>query len=373
MSLRLPADLVSLDDYARRAAECLPPAVWAWLEGGSGSEQTLQANRQAFGRWQLIQRLCRRGSGHTRVCLLGRELAHPILLAPVACHALACAEAEIASAQAAAATDTGMLLSCLASRRLEEVAAHAPDERWMQCYLDEGRQATLALLQRAAGAGFRAAVLTLDAPVRALPRQAQRLGFRMPDAARCNLDPAPGRPARTLAPGESLVLAGAMADAVDLDDVAWLTAHSPLPVIAKGVTHPDDARALLDCGMAGLILSNHGGRSLDGLPATLDLLPALRASVGPRTLLLLDGGIRCGSDVFKALALGADAVLLGRPQLHGLAVAGALGLAHLLRLLREELELCMAQAGCLRIADIDRGCLHPTPGQHAAPPEQGTG
>lgn len=364
MSLRLPPDLVSLQDYARRAADCLPPATWAWLQGGSGDERTLAANREAFSRWQLVQRLCRRGPGSTRLTLFGRELQHPILLAPIACHALACPEAEIATAQAAEATDTAMLLSCLSSRPLEAVAGHAPAERWMQCYLDEGRQATLALLQRAADAGFRAAVLTLDAPVRALPRQAQRLGFSLPDSARCNLGPPPGLPRRVLSPGQSPLLGGLMAEAVDLDDVSWLVRHSPLPVIAKGVTQADDARQLIERGVSGLIISNHGGRSLDGLPATLDLLPGLRAALGPDMPLLLDGGIRSGTDVFKALALGADAVLLGRAQLHGLAVAGALGLAHLLRLLREELELCMAQSGCLLLDDIDRRALYAASDNH---------
>ncbi len=345
--------MLTAADYARLAVEHVPEAIRAYIDGGSGDERTLAANVAAFAARPVVNRVLRDlAAGNTATRVLDTPLAHPVMLAPVAHHGLVHPDAECATAAGAAAADALMVVSTLASRSLEAVAAAGDGPKWFQLYWQDTRARTLELAERAARAGYGAIVFTADAPVAPVPERALRAGFALPpDLTPANL-PATPAPPRTLAPGASVVFQGFMADAPRWDDVAWLAARSPLPVLLKGVLHADDALHALDAGLAGVIVSNHGGRTLDGLPASLDCLAAVRAAVGPTATVLLDGGIRRGNDVLIALALGADAVLLGRPQLHALAVAGALGVAHLVRLLREQLELAMALAGCARIADI---------------------
>jgi 4-hydroxymandelate oxidase len=359
-----PEGITCAADYEALALARLEPAIAAWLSGGSGDEQTLRANREAFAKLRVYNRVLRDVSaGQTQIELLGHRLAHPMLLAPVAYHGLLHADAELASARAAAATDTPMVLSTQASRTIEEVADVGPQPRWLQLYLQPRREDTLALVRRAEAAGYSALVLTLDAPVQAPNRRAQALSFRLPAGiGAINLAQQSPPPPIELGRDDSLILRGYMREAPQRADIEWLRAQTNLPILAKGLSHPEDAVMLLDLGCAGLIVSNHGGRALDGVPASLELLPAIRSRVGGVPL-LMDGGIRSGGDVFKALACGADAVLLGRLPLYGLAVAGALGMAHVLKLLREEFELCMALSGCARIADIDDGALFdPLPG-----------
>ncbi|MGE0483218.1 MAG: alpha-hydroxy acid oxidase [Gammaproteobacteria bacterium] len=354
---RIPPELIALRDYAERAADHLPAPILAWLDGGSGDERTVAANRAAFARRPLAARVLRdlaRGGGATRV--LGCALTHPIMLAPVAHHGLVHADGECATAAGAAAATTLYVVSALATRSLADIAAAGPGPKWFQLYWQASREATLALAARAHGAGYRALVFTADAPVSSIPERAQRAGFALPPELR-PANVAPPTP-RELARGRSVIFQGYMADAPCWEDFAWLARHSPLPLLLKGVLHADDAARAADAGAAGVIVSNHGGRGLDGLPASLDCLPAVRAALGAEATVLLDGGIRRGTDVLVALALGANAVLIGRPQLHGLAVAGALGVAHVLRLLQTEFELAMALAGCARVADIDAGVLH---------------
>jgi 4-hydroxymandelate oxidase len=283
-------------------------------------------------------------------------LPHPIMLAPVAFQALANAEAEIGSARAANAMESCIVCSTLSSRTLEEVAQAAGPNKWFQLYFQPERAATLALLERATLAGYGAIVVTLDASIQVASLRALRAGFRMPaDCVAVNLGPQAD--VAVPAAGASRIFQGIMQVAPTWSELEWLIEHSTLPVWVKGVLHPDDARKLQAAGVAGLVVSNHGGRSLDGAPASLAALPAIRAAVGPGYPLLLDGGIRSGSDVFKALALGANAVLVGRLQMYALSVAGSLGVAHMLKLLREELEVCMALAGSATVSDIDRGAL----------------
>jgi 4-hydroxymandelate oxidase len=209
-----------------------------------------------------------------------------------------------------------------------------------------------ALLARVERAGFEALVLTVDAPVHGARDRERRAGFKLPDDIRAvNLG---GRKKPLdLKPGQSVLFDGLMPRAATWAEIDWLHAHSRLPLLLKGVSHIDDAREALKRGVSGLLVSNHGGRTLDTLPATAELLPRLRAALGPQALLLVDGGIRRGTDVLKAMALGADAVLLGRPYVHALAAAGALGVAHALRLLRDELEIAMVLSGCKTLADAD--------------------
>ncbi|QID18829.1 alpha-hydroxy-acid oxidizing protein [Nitrogeniibacter mangrovi] len=350
---RIPPDILCAADYETVARAFIDPATLAYIAGGSGDERSLAANRQAFARRGVLPRLLRDVcGGHTRTALLGRPRAHPLLLAPVACQGLVHAHGEVHSARGAEATDTVMVASTLASCPLEEVAA-VGGPRWFQLYMQPSREVTADLVRRAERVGFEAIVLTVDAPVQSPGRAARRAGFTLPESAgTANLAGYPAPEGRVLAPTQSRILDGMMREAPTAADLAWLMDVTGLPVLVKGVLRADDARALQRAGVAGLIVSNHGGRALDGVPASLDVLAAVRAAVGPGYPVLLDSGIRAGSDVFTALALGADAVLVGRLQMYALAVAGALGVAHMIRLLREELELCMALAGCATLADI---------------------
>lgn len=367
---RIPNGIHNAIDYERLAPQAMDAGRHAYVAGGCGWDATLAANRAAFGRWSIVPRLLRdvRG-GHTGLMLGGQQLAHPFLLAPVAHQRLAHPDAEIATARAAEATATCLVASTLSSVPLEAIAqaggSAAP--RWFQLYLQPERAHTLALLARAEGAGYQAIVLTLDASIQLPSRSALAAGFAMPaDCTPANLAGFPPAPASALPPGASRIFQGAMRHAPTWDDLAWLLAATRLPVWVKGVLSPQDARQLQGAGVAGIVVSNHGGRSLDGAPASLAQLPAVRAAVGSSYPLLLDGGIRSGQDAFKALALGADAVLIGRLQMYALAAAGALGVAHMLTLLVEELHACMAQAGCAALADITPGALLPCPPAAAA-------
>lgn len=351
---RIPPEILCARDYEALAPHFIAAPTLAYIAGGSGQEATLRANLDAFAALDILPRLLRDvRAGHTRLRLLGREHRHPILLAPVAYQSLVHPRAELDSARGAAASETCMVASTLSSVPLEDIAAATDADKWFQLYFQPRREDTLDLVERAAAAGFGALVVTLDAAVQSPSLRAGRAGFRFPDGVRAaNLARHAPAVAAPLGAGDSRILQGLMAQAPTRDELAWLIDRSALPVLVKGVLHADDARALQAMGAAGLIVSNHGGRTLDGAPASLKALPRIRAAVGEGYPLLLDSGIRSGTDVFRALARGADAVLVGRLQLYALAVAGALGVAHLVKLLREELELCMAQAGCATVADI---------------------
>lgn len=350
-------DLVAACDYERYAAQRLDANAWAYLQGGAADELTCRANLQVWQDWALVPRLLRnlRG-GHTRCQLLGETLQHPILLAPVAYQQLFHPEGERASALAAGVMGGAAVLSSFASTHLEAVAEVAQGPLWFQLYWQGCGASTLALAERAAAAGYRALVLTVDAPVSGIRNREQRVGFRLPEGIRAvNLDSPAQLP--ELPAGGSPVFDGLLAVAPGWAEVAWLCRHSRLPVLLKGILHPEDARLAMAAGAAGVIVSNHGGRVLDSQWPALKALPGIRAELGPAVPVLVDGGIRRGTDVFKALALGASAVLIGRPYIHALATAGALGVAHLLKLLREELEVTMALSGCRELSEIGADAL----------------
>lgn len=357
----IPADIRCAQDYERIARRFMPESHYAYIAGGSGHGVTVDANRAAFDALSLYPRLLRDvRSGHTRQRIGSTTLAHPIVLAPVAFQKLAHPAGELESALAATATDTCMVLSTLATTSLESVAEVGPVTRWFQLYFQPRHEVTLDLVRRAEKARYGALMLTLDATLQVPGHRARAAGFEMPASCEAiNLAPYPQPPQVRLEPGQSRVFQGIMSEAPCWDDLAWLLAQSTLPLWVKGVLHPDDARLLKECGVAGIVVSNHGGRSLDGAPASLNALPAIREAVGPGYPVLFDSGIRSGNDVFKALALGADAVMIGRLQVYALAVAGALGVAHLIRLLREELEACMALTGCATLDDITPASIFP--------------
>lgn len=354
----IPPEIACAQDYERLAPRFIALPTFEYIAGGSGAGLTTAANRAAFGRWSLMPRILREVShGHTRLSLAGTPLAHPILLAPVAFQQLVHGGAEIDSARAAAAVDATIVSSTLSSFAVEDIA-RAAVSHWFQLYFQPSRAATLALLRRAEAAGCGAIVATFDAVIQLPGQRALAAGFSMPaSCVALNLAPAAPGSAAPADGGASPIFQGAMRGAPTWDDLAWLLSQTRLPVWVKGVLHPDDARQAMALGAAGVVVSNHGGRGLDGAPSSLDALPAIRQALGAAVPLLFDGGIRSGSDIFKALALGADAVMVGRLQVYALAVAGALGVAHMLKCLREELELCMALTGCATLAQIDAATL----------------
>ena len=357
------AHLSCLADYETAARQRLSPAVWAYLDGAAADGLTARANRAAFAQQALLPRVLRSaGGGHTMLTLHGQSYAHPIFIAPTAYHRLAHPDGERATAVAAAALHAPYVISTQASVELEDIARAPHGPLWFQLYGQAERRVTLDLLRRAEAVGCQAIVLTVDAPIQGLRNDEQRHGFRLPPAVQAanllryaDATPTPA----SLAAGEALFAHPLVTHMSTWDDLAWLVRQTALPVWVKGLLHPADVAPALDAGAAGIVVSNHGGRALDGVPATLHALPAIAATVAGRVPLLLDGGVRRGSDVFKALALGAAAVLVGRPILHGLAVAGATGVAHVLNLLRSELEATMILAGCPTLAAIGPAALFP--------------
>ncbi|MCC7122871.1 MAG: alpha-hydroxy-acid oxidizing protein [Gammaproteobacteria bacterium] len=335
----IPAEVIAAADYEVLAPHFIAPATFAYLAGGSGADRTLAWNRAAFARVRLRQRVFGELTGaSTATTLLGRPLPQPVLLAPVAYQGLVHAGAEVDTARGAAAADTPLILSSLATRAVEEVAAAATAGWWYQLRLSEDREADLARLRRAERAGCAAVVVTVDAAAQLPSRGALAAGFTLPSGLAA--DPPP------LLQGPVSVFERCRRGAVGRDALAWLREVSARPVFVKGVTHEADAEICRALELAGVIVSNHGGRTVDGVAASFDVLPSIRAVLGDAYTILFDGGVRGGEDVLKALAAGADAVLIGRLQIYALAVAGALGVAHLLKLLREELALYMAATGC---------------------------
>jgi len=361
---QIPATIASVTDYEPYARERMTEQAWAYVSGGAADEVTLRDNVAAFQRLALRPRVLQDlAGGNTQLSLFGQTFLHPILLAPVAFQALAHPEAERASALGASAMQAGMVVSTQASTLLEDIAATASSPLWFQLYIQPDRDFTRDLVVRAERAGYQALVVTVDAPVNGLRNREQRSGFAFPSGIEAvNLRGMRNPPPQRGAPEAQILLGSELLDhAPAWRDLAWLKSLTRLPVLVKGITHADDAARAIAEGMDGIIVSNHGGRVLDGMPAALDVLPEVMDAVADRVPVLMDGGIRRGSDVFKALALGAKAVLVGRPYIFGLAAAGATGVSHVLYLLRAEFEVTMALAGCRDLAAISRDCLRGAP------------
>ncbi|MFD8627504.1 aminotransferase class I/II-fold pyridoxal phosphate-dependent enzyme [Streptomyces hygroscopicus] len=345
---------LSLDEYAERARTRLDPAVWDFIEGGAGDERTLAANRAAFDRVRLRPRvLTGAGEGDPSTTVLGRRWAAPVAVAPMAYHTLMHPDGETATARAAGAAGLPLVVSTFAGRSFAEIAAVAGSPLWLQVYCFRDRATTRRLVERAADAGFEALMLTADTPRLGRRLRDLRNGFRLPP----HITPAnlPADEADYSSPSEHGRTG--LDPSLDWSVIAWLRSVSPLPVLVKGVMTAEDARCAIAAGADGIVVSNHGGRQLDGTAATLEVLPRIAAAVDGRCALLLDGGVRRGRDVLAALALGADAVLLGRPVLHGLAVAGADGAAGVLDLVLDELSEAMALTGTATAAGADAALL----------------
>ena len=349
---------VSLLDFEQEARTRLTPDAWDYYASGADAEITLRRNVEAFARLTLHYRVLvdvsRRDASTT---LLGERIASPLVIAPTAFHKLAHADGEIATARAAAEAGTIMILSTLSNTRVEDVVAATTAPVWFQLYVYRDRGATAALVRRVEAAGCRALVLTVDAPILGRRERDVKNRFALPPGLRVENMLATGH-ASVDASGDDSGLSAYFARLIDpsLDwkALAWLRSITRLPVIVKGIVRVDDARRAVDAGVQGIVVSNHGGRQLDTAPATIDALDPIADAVGDRTTLLLDGGVRRGTDVLKALALGARAVLLGRPVLWGLAVDGERGVAEALRLLRDDLDRAMALCGCATLADVTR-------------------
>jgi isopentenyl diphosphate isomerase/L-lactate dehydrogenase-like FMN-dependent dehydrogenase len=342
---------VNVADYEALAAEVLEPGPLGYFAGGAGDERTLARNVAAFREWELIPRVLVDVSGvDTSVGLLGSRLSMPVLVAPVAFQRLAHPDGEEAMAQGAAAAGTAMCVSTIATATPASVAAAAPDAtRWFQLYCFRDRAVTEALVAEAVASGYSAIALTVDAPFAGRRERDLRTAFTV-DVAAPAVQAAVGSD-EPLAPKEVFDLVDA---SLDWDDLAALVESCELPVLLKGVMAPADAELAIEAGAAGLVVSNHGGRQLDGVLATVDALADVADVVAGRVPVLMDGGVRRGTDVATALALGAAAVLVGRPALWGLAVDGETGAQRVLELLRDELSLALALLGCPTPADVTR-------------------
>jgi len=325
---------VTVDDYEPAARARLPADVYDYYAGGAGDEWTLAENRRAFGDWILRPRFLRGvGTPDPSSEVLGTRVAAPILVAPWAYQRLAHPEGEVATARAAAAAGTIMVVSTTAVDRLEEVAAASDAPKWWQLYVFEDRGVTAAMLERVVAAGYGAICLTVDFPTNGLRHRDTRNGFVMPigleeDDLTYDAD-------------------------LSWDDLAWIRERAPgLPLLVKGILTAEDATLAREAGVDGVVVSNHGGRQLDSSPAPITVLPEVLDAVGDAMPVLVDGGVRRGTDVLKALALGARAVLVGRPCAWGLAAGGEAGVADVLRILVDELRNAMALTGCRAVGEI---------------------
>ena len=332
---------VTVDDYEPVARELLPRDVYDFYAGGAGDEWTLAENRRAFDRWSLRPRYLR-GAGlpDPSTTVLGVPVSFPVLVAPWAYQRMAHPDGELATARAAADAGTIMVVSSTAFEYLEDVAAASDAPKWWQLYVFDDRGVTEEMLARVVAAGFAGICLTVDFPAYGLRHRDTRNGFM----------PTYGKRGSTLTFDPEL----------SWDDLAWIRERTPgLPLVVKGILTAEDAELAVAAGIEAIVVSNHGGRQLDGVAAGITVLPEVLDVVGGRVPVLVDGGVRRGTDILKALALGAQAVMVGRPLVWGLAVDGEAGVADVLRILREEFENVMALTGCRTVSEITSALVTP--------------
>jgi 4-hydroxymandelate oxidase len=354
---------VSVRDFHAIARLRLESEVYDFIAGGADGEVTVAANESAYARIGLLPRVLRGAGGASggpdrlAVEVLGCRLSYPVMIGPTAFHRLAHPDGELATARAAAKAGTVLVTGMTATVAIEEAAAAAGGDLWFQLYLQPDLDFTEAVVRRAEAAGCRALVVTVDSPVFGRRERDLRNGFDdLPPGLRCEnmREPLPGG-------GWGTPRSIAFRPDLSWRDIEWLRGITALPIVLKGITHPSDARLAVEHGADALIVSNHGGRQLDTVPPTIALLPAIAEAVAGAVPLLLDGGIRRGTDVVKALALGASAVAIGRPALWGLAAGGEQGVYDVLDLLRDELERALTLCGCAGPADVDRGIVTELP------------
>jgi isopentenyl diphosphate isomerase/L-lactate dehydrogenase-like FMN-dependent dehydrogenase len=339
----MAAEPVNVGDYERLAEDRLDPGPFGYIAGGAGNEWTMRENVAAFNRWVLRPRvLVDVASVTTATSVLGQDVSMPILVAPTAFQRFVHPEAEAPAARAAAAAGTVFCLSTLSSLTPSDIAAATPEgKNWFQLYWSRDRGFTAELVAAAAAASFSAIVLTVDLPVAGRRERDIRAAFELPtDLPLPNI-------ASHLGGGDFHAALGDVVDpTITWRDLEWLSSLTELPIVIKGILTAEDARLACEHGVAGVVVSNHGGRQLDGVSATLDALPEVVETCAGEVTVLVDGGVRRGTDAVKALALGAQAVLIGRAALWGLVVDGEAGVRRVLELLRAEVELALTLLGC---------------------------
>jgi 4-hydroxymandelate oxidase len=353
-----PAEAVNLSDYEALARERIPRMAYEYISGGAADEITLRWNRESFDRIRLrLKILVDVSKLDTRLTLFGQELPFPILLAPTSYHRLVHPEGEIATVKGAGAAGATLVASMLATTAIEEMAKAATGPLWFQTYILKDRGFTRDLIQRAEGAGCKAICVTVDSPVVGVRNRDQRAHFALPpEMERANLKGLM-RPGGNLRPPEGDIYTPILDAGLTWKEIDWLRSFARVPVVLKGVLNPGDAEQAVKAGASGIIVSNHGARNLDTVPATIDVLPEITERVAGRIPVLMDSGVRRGTDVLKALALGATAVLIGRPYLYGLGVAGPEGVRRVVNILQTELRIAMAFLGQTSLRSIDRSAL----------------
>lgn len=351
-------NLLELEDLARAK---IPRPAFDYIAGGADDEVSLRRNREAYGKWALRPRvLVDVSSCDPSTTIVGQRISMPILVAPTAFHGLVHPDGEIGTACGAAAAGTIMVVSAIATRTLEEIAAAIPAPRWFQLYVWKDRRVTAELVKRATKAGYRAICLTVDTPLLGRREKDERNSFTLPPGIGiANVRPAglDGMPDSEHGSAFAKYVKEMLDPAVTWRDLAWLRSLTSLPIVVKGIMTVEDAKIAVEHGVEGIVVSNHGGRQLDSTPATLDVLPEIVDAVRGRLEVFMDGGIRRGTDVLKAIALGARAVLVGRSPLWGLALGGAEGVQAVLEHLRKEFELAMALSGRSSVGQIDRSLV----------------
>jgi len=354
--------LLNVADYARAAHAKLSKEVCDYYEGGALDEITLRENTAGWERLKLYYHvLAGVRQRDMSTTLLGQKISMPIAVAPTSFHKLACAEGEIATAKAAKSTGALYILSSLSTTAMEPVFAQAASPRWFQLYMYKDRGVTAELVKRAEAAGAEAIVLTVDAPGLGTRERDMRNRFTLPDGLAIeNLSPlGKGKMPKVAGSGLAAYVHDNFKSDLSFDDLDWLCGCMRLPVVVKGVCRRDDARRAADHGARAIVVSNHGGRQLDTAPATCEVLPHVVDAAGDVCEIYVDGGIRRGSDVLKAIALGARVVMVGRPILWGLCVGGEQGALNVLNILRRELDEAMLLCGCTTLSDINRSVLAP--------------
>lgn len=347
--------LLNLDDYQEAARASLDKPTFDYYAGGSYDEITLRENNRAYDRIRLRYRVLRDVSRRDlSTTVLGSTIDLPVLVAPTAFQSMASPAGEVATVKAAGRFGTIMMVSTLSNRPIEEIAAAATTPVWFQLYVYRDRGATRALVERAEEAGCKALVLTVDAQLWGERERDARNQFRLPEGLKMSnlFAGKEDLPDNVSGSGLAAYVASMFDPSLSWDDLAWLRSISRLPVLVKGIVHPDDARLALEHGAGGVVVSNHGGRQVDTAPATIEVLSEVCEAVDGRIEVFVDGGIRRGSDVVKALALGARAVAIGRPVLWGLAVEGQTGVEKVFAILRRELDVVMGLCGARRITEL---------------------
>lgn len=347
---QIPAHLQTIADYEKEAELHLSHIVWQYLQGGSMDEHSVRGNLSQFEQIQLLPRMLKDlTQGHTQIEILGQRFPHPIFVAPIGHQQLFHPEAEAATALAAEVLGSNMILSTFTNTDMRKLKQENP-YKWFQLYWQGERDKSFALVKMAEEHGYKALVITIDSPHSGIRDRERHAFFKLP---KHEMQPHHFIQQPQTNKNEHPLFQGLMQIAPTWADILWLSQNTSLPIILKGIVSPHDAKLALQHGVQGIIVSNHGGRVLDGCIAPLTALQLIKKVVPADFPVLYDGGIRRGSDVFKAIALGAAAVLVGRPCIYGLATAGALGVAHVLKILKEEFEITMALMGTATIDEIN--------------------